>query len=231
MSRRPTRRDNRNRPARGERNNNPLNIRWLPPERAWRGQELEPDAPGGFGVYETPEDGIRAAILQIRRHIDRGHDTVEKLVRVWAPASENDTGRYVETVASALALSPGDNVDPEDGETLLDLARAMAEHENGYIPYDDGTWYRGLTAAGLGVAPRTSLLQSRTIGGAAVGGGASAAGLVAGLLQDNQDTVVSGLQAIATGPNVIAAVCALVALMSAGYVMYVRWTDHRDGLR
>lgn len=222
----------RQRTARGVRNNNPLNIRHLPPERAWRGQKPQPDAPGGFGVYETPEDGIRAAILQITRHIDRGNNTLQSLIAVWAPAAENDTGRYVAVVADELAMRPDEPIDSEDGELILAIAQAMARHENGSIPYDDATWRRGLTAAGLGEPPRSSLASSRTMGGAAIGGGASVAGLASTMMSSiDQNTAIAGVQAIMTGPNTIMMVCAAVTLACAAYTAYARWTDWKDGYR
>lgn len=217
------------RAARGERNNNPLNIKWLPPNRAWNGQLPDPDGP--FGVYETPELGIRAAVLQIIRHIDRGQTTLRALISVWAPASENDVAAYVASVAQRINATADTELDPEDGGLLLDLTKAMAVHENGYLPFDDATWERGVALAGFSAGRRPSLASSRTVGSAAIGGGASIASLTAGLLQDHQDIVVQGAQAIFSGPNVIMVVCSCITLVCAGYVAWARYMDWKAGLR
>lgn len=218
--------------ARGERNNNPLNLIWLPPDRAWDGQlpDKSPDE-GRFGRYETPEAGIRAGVLQIKTHIARGHDTPTKLIAVWAPPSENKTQAYIAAVCDELGIAPDATLAADDGELMFDLARAMARYECGYIPWGDATWKRGVSMAGYWPGRRPTLTQSRTVAAAGVGGGASVAAIVTSALQDHTEAVISGAQAILAGPNTIIMICAAVTLICAGYTAWARYTDWRDGYR
>ena len=90
----------------GLRNRNPGNLRFIePPARAWDGQLPFPGQ-GGFGEYETLVLGVRAACKQLLKHVANGRDTVAKLIHTWAPAHENDTAAYVETVCRATGLAP-----------------------------------------------------------------------------------------------------------------------------
>ena len=90
--------------TRGIRNNNPLNIRKVPGTH-WRGEVL-PQRGSGEGAgdrlfvqFESLEYGIRAAfcILETYRRKYKAV-CIEDIINRWAPPSENDTRKYVETV-------------------------------------------------------------------------------------------------------------------------------------
>ena len=90
--------------SRGIRNNNPLNIRKVPGTH-WRGEVL-PQRGSGEGAgdrlfvqFESLEYGIRAAfcILETYRRKYKAV-CIEDIINRWAPPSENDTRKYVETV-------------------------------------------------------------------------------------------------------------------------------------
>ena len=85
----------------GERNNNPLNIRKVPGQR-WKGEVLPQRGSGegaAFCKFSSIEYGIRAAfcILDTYRRKYKAV-CVEDIITRWAPPSENDTRKYVETV-------------------------------------------------------------------------------------------------------------------------------------
>jgi cell division protein FtsI/penicillin-binding protein 2 len=112
--------------SRGYANNNPLNMRFLT-SGAWNGQVAND---GGFAVYDTPQNGTRAAGRQLRKYFAAGRRTVRDIVSTWAPSSENDTDAYVNDVAGELDV----DADSDDVSGMLpDLVRAMAKHENGYV--------------------------------------------------------------------------------------------------
>ena len=124
---------------RGIRNNNPLNLRYIDPAHAWNGQVGND---GGYGVYDSPESGIRAGSKQLQKDYSVGNDnTLRALITSWAPPTENNTDAYITDVASQTGLDP---------DTLLDLnsnlpviVAAMIYHENGQQPYaisDLQTW-------------------------------------------------------------------------------------------
>jgi len=116
---------------RGIRNNNPGNIRWIAsPGARWRGM-VRADA-DGFGVFDTPQNGVRAIGGELKASIRKGQ-TIAQAIYEWAPPSENNTARYVDVVAGAVGVAP---------ETKLALAMvpkvaaAIIRHENG-----PGPWY------------------------------------------------------------------------------------------
>lgn len=66
---------------------------------------------GGFAVFDSPQSGASAQGALLGSYIDRGFNTVDKIINRWAPASDNnDTKAYVATVAKALGVNPGDTL-------------------------------------------------------------------------------------------------------------------------
>lgn len=121
---------------RGIRNNNPLNLSFLPGQGA-------SGSDGRFGVYPTMEAGIAAAHQQLLLNQDRGLNTLAKQINRWAPPSENDTGRYIAAVAKATGLDPNAPIDLRDPAIAGKVIGAMAQVENGK-PLDPATIDRAL---------------------------------------------------------------------------------------
>lgn len=122
--------------SRGYRNNNPGNLRTVK-ANPWQGQIADD---GGYGVYDTPENGTRALGHQLRAYAARRIDTVGGIISTWAPASDNNnTAAYIGDVSTALNVDPTQRIDVE--AVLADLAQAIARHENGYVDSDyDWQW-------------------------------------------------------------------------------------------
>ena len=113
---------------RGIRNNNPLNIRI---GNTWLGERDNP-TDTDFEEFYTMEYGIRAAFIILRRYIRRYHkDTVTSIVSTWAPANENNTLRYIDTVCARAGLEPNQPIRFEDCTTMCKLVEAMAFVECG----------------------------------------------------------------------------------------------------
>lgn len=113
---------------RGIRNNNPLNIRI---GNTWLGERANPTDPA-FEEFVTMEYGLRAAFLILRRYIRRyGKNTVTSIISTWAPSSENNTIRYIDTVCSRTGLAPDEPIQYEDKVTMCQLVAAMAFVECG----------------------------------------------------------------------------------------------------
>ena len=114
--------------SRGYRNNNPGNIRFIS-GNPFNGQ-ISND--GGYGVYDTPQNGTRALGHQLMNYANRGLDTVQGIIQTWAPAADsNNVPAYVSTVSSELSLDPNQPINVN--ARLPDLAQAIARHENGYV--------------------------------------------------------------------------------------------------
>lgn len=92
---------------RSVRNNNPGNIIDSPFARSQPGYK---GSDGRFAIFDSPDAGAGAQASLLGSYIDRGFNTVEKIINRWAPPSENDTGAYVRSVAKALNVSPGDTL-------------------------------------------------------------------------------------------------------------------------
>lgn len=118
---------------RGIRNNNPLNIRI---GNTWLGERPNPTDPA-FEEFVTMEYGLRAAFLILRRYIRRyKKNTISSIVSTWAPASENDTLKYIDRVAALTKIDPAAPIDYDDRETMCKLVAAMAQVECGQ-PIDE----------------------------------------------------------------------------------------------
>lgn len=125
--------------ARGIRNNNPLNIR---KGSTWRG-EVPVQTDTQFEQFESIQMGARAALKLIRNHVTgfsgkrRPFNTIEKLVRVWAPEAENNTEAYIKSVCAWLRCNRSTIINPNDRRFMASLAQAMARVECGEdLPID-----------------------------------------------------------------------------------------------
>ena len=122
-------------PTRGERNNNPGNIRKS--SIIWQGIADGQNDPS-FIVFKSPQMGIRALVKTLltyyHKHLLR---TVEQIIDRWAPAIENDTNAYINAVCGDLRVSPADVINLDTPETMLVIVRAIIKHENGRCIYAD----------------------------------------------------------------------------------------------
>ncbi len=117
---------------RGERNNNPGNIRAS--GAPWQGQTGVD--PAGFAVFDTPAHGMRALARLLQNYQTvHGLDTVRKVISRYAPSSENNTGAYIAAVAADLGVGPDDPVDLGNRGTLGAMVAAIVRHENGRLIY------------------------------------------------------------------------------------------------
>lgn len=116
----------------GIRNNNPGNLR--PGRYKWVGEEkADPD---GYCRFSMPEWGIRAAVRNLAAYRDIHRlNTVEGIIRRWAPTNENDTKAYIASVVQRSGLGAKDILDMRDDRTVLLLLDAIIWHENGQQPY------------------------------------------------------------------------------------------------
>ena len=125
---------------RGQRNNNPLNIRRVAGS-GWKGQAtLQDDS--RFVRFERVEWGLRAAFCILRTYARKYHiRCIRDIVSRWAPPSENDTGHYVENLCRWTGY--GGQQCLTEAEWPL-LVKAMARQESG-ITLSDSTVARAFT--------------------------------------------------------------------------------------
>lgn len=118
---------------RGIRNNNPLNIR---KGNNWQG-EVNVSTDKEFEQFISMEFGIRAG-MKILRNYMTGHDgkyepkdTIDKIIRRWAPPIENATEAYILFVADSTGLNRYQKLNPYDRATMCGLVSAMIKVECG----------------------------------------------------------------------------------------------------
>lgn len=109
------------------RNNNPLNIRI---GNVWLGEDPDP-TDKTFEQFVSLKYGLRAAFVLLRRYIRHyGLNTISDIIRRWAPASENNTDRYISFVANKSAIAPDEPIRYEEADKVIAVVQAMAMFES-----------------------------------------------------------------------------------------------------
>jgi len=116
--------------ARGLRNNNPLNLRLSKRGDTFTG-EVKPSQDGCFRQFETMAYGYRAVFRQLELYNKRGINTMEKIIKAWAPENENPTEFYVLMVASRCGVAKDKILTLNDGADYIKIVAAMSFFENG----------------------------------------------------------------------------------------------------
>lgn len=115
--------------SRGLRNHNPGNIRRS--ASRFRG-EVRPSTDPAFKQFEEPAWGYRAIFVILRTYYDRHHlHTMQEMIRRWAPPVENHTEAYIRGVTALTGLAPDAEIRPEDRSSMVAMAAAISEIENG----------------------------------------------------------------------------------------------------
>lgn len=114
--------------TRGERNNNPLNIRRTADK--WLGMSQRQND-SDFIVFDSLEYGIRAALKLIRRYVQLySCNSIRKIIYRWAPPCENDTESYVAYVVTKVGIRQSENIKFTDRDTICNIIKAMAQIES-----------------------------------------------------------------------------------------------------
>lgn len=121
---------------RGIRNNNPGNI--VKSNTAWQGKvALNKNTDSRFEQFVSMQYGIRALMKNVITWVNRGENTIEKLIKKWAPEFENNTAGYIQRVSSEVGVGPRE-VLKLDKNQMISLAKAVVKVENApdhkYIP-------------------------------------------------------------------------------------------------
>jgi len=131
--------------TRGERNNNPGNIRRGSHWQGLAGTQPDPD----FCVFTDPKFGIRALAEVLLSYQQEGFDTLATIIARWAPSNENNTRAYVAAVAASMKVDPNIHLDVRQYSQLYPLVDAIICHENGRNIYPRTTLDAGLALAGI----------------------------------------------------------------------------------
>lgn len=117
-------------PTRGERNNNPLNIR---SSKAFKWDGQTGSDPDGFCTFVSLLKGVRAAFALLRTYNHTYKlDTIRGIISRWAPPSENNTESYINHVATAAGLTSDERIHYRSPQMRL-VVKEMARIESKMI--------------------------------------------------------------------------------------------------
>ena len=116
--------------TRGYINRNPLNIRYSERNK-WVGQ-IGHDS-GGFCKFSAFIYGIRAAVLIIKKYIERGDNTIPKIISKWAPETENLTTKYIQFVMQKTRIAADTKLSIYDRSKIIAIIDAMVRVECGNL--------------------------------------------------------------------------------------------------
>lgn len=118
---------------RGIRNNNPLNIR---KGNNWKG-ERSVQHDGAFEEFESMTYGLRAGFIILKKYMSgyygltQKFNTIELMIRRWAPPTENATLRYIDYVSEKTGIPPSRHLSFQNKSVMVDIVAAMVEVECG----------------------------------------------------------------------------------------------------
>lgn len=112
--------------TRGYINHNPLNIRYSK-NCHWHGQQGSDAA--GFCVFSAFIYGIRAAVLILKKYMQRGDCTISRIIERWAPPTENSTSRYIRFVSKETTIPPDKVLSIYERGKVCAILRAMIKVE------------------------------------------------------------------------------------------------------
>ncbi|HEK0450500.1 TPA: structural protein [Proteus mirabilis] len=120
------------RPARGERNNNPGNIRHGSKWQGLSAQQTDKD----FCQFVSPEYGIRAIYKLLQTYQKKYElNTIESIIDRYAPPNENNTVGYINRAAKDIGVSVNEPINVSSKPVAIALATAIVGVELGYQPY------------------------------------------------------------------------------------------------
>lgn len=119
-----------NHAVRGLRNNNPGNL--IRTANAWQGKipyNVSKDAK--FEQFTEIKFGIRAMMKDLINDINKGKNTVKKLIYEYAPPNENNTQAYINAVCKSIGVTQDQVITKVNNEFLKLLSRAIMKVELG----------------------------------------------------------------------------------------------------
>lgn len=119
-----------NHAVRGLRNNNPGNL--IRTKNAWQGKIPFPQSKDTkFEQFTEIKWGLRAMLKDLIHDINKGKNTVTKLINEYAPKSENKTDAYIARVCNSIGVKPNDIITAINNDFLILLVRAILQVELG----------------------------------------------------------------------------------------------------
>lgn len=124
--------------VRSFRNNNFGNLNYVGQEGA-RLEDPNGKGEARFAKFNTPEEGFRALAQQLTLYSNgqskatggRKLNSVEDIIKVYAPESENNTQQYISSLSAKIGVAPGQQLDMTNPEVMTQMIRGIATIEGG----------------------------------------------------------------------------------------------------
>ncbi|MGU7747596.1 hypothetical protein ACV2YS_19900 [Enterobacter hormaechei] len=128
----------KNAKVRSFRNNNFGNLNYVGQEGA-RLEDPNSKGEARFAKFNTPEEGFRALANQLTLYSNgkskatggKKLNTVEDIIKVYAPESENNTKNYISSLSKKMGVESGQQLDMTNPEVMTQLIRGIATIEGG----------------------------------------------------------------------------------------------------
>ncbi len=213
---------------RGIRNNNPGNLRRT--RDPWQGLAT-PQTDREFFVFKDATYGIRALARTLINYQDEHNlRSIRQIICRWAPANENDTTAYINSVAKQTRFDADQPLDMHKYAHLAPLAKAIILHENGQQPYSDAQITKALVLAGV-EPDAPSLQKTRTVKGGQAATAATAGLGVVEAMQQTLDPARDTLSGLVPYLDIAKWLLLIITLVSVGIMVWARIDDRRKGLR
>lgn len=82
------------------------------------------------------EYGYRAIFVTLNSYINKGYNTIEKIINRYAPPHENETTSYAATVSRLTGIPQTTPVSFLNPDNIIKIVRAISYVENGIVPDD-----------------------------------------------------------------------------------------------
>jgi hypothetical protein len=213
---------------RGVRNNNPGNLRRT--NDPWQG--LTPRQTNiDFFTFKSEIYGIRALARTLIAYQDEHRlRTIRQIISRWAPANENDTGAYIESVAKRTGLDADRPLDMHRFDHLKPVVEAIIRHENGLQPYTDAQLIKALVLAGI-EPEQQNLQKTRTVKAGQAATAATVGLSVVEAVQQTVDPARDALLAVAPYVDAVKWLLLAITLIGIAAMLWARIDDRRKGLR
>lgn len=148
---------------RGIRNNNPGNL--VKTSITWLGKvEHSKNTDSRFEQFIELRYGIRALMRDVMTDISKGKNTVSALITEFAPAFENNTTAYINTVANMVGIAVNFPITQLTDVLLIKICKAIVYVENGasYSSYISDQDYNSAIAI-LGKSSNITITEKKKI--------------------------------------------------------------------
>lgn len=130
--------------TRGVRNHNPGNIK---KGQTWQGETKGTDKT--FETFKSAEYGIRAIGITLRTYnMKHNLDTIDGVIKRWAPPSENKTTNYINFVAKQLGIKSNTKLKLFDAKGNINNRKALTALINAIIKMETSHTYPDKTIQG-----------------------------------------------------------------------------------